>query len=66
MQRKPYEELLKDYEEKGIIPQAILIQQNVNVQLSECPYCNGLFYVTHSDIHCPYCCMELIGKTYKS
>lgn len=56
-----YERTLKDYEEKGIVPAQIVIPVTVMVFLSKCPYCEGKFYTEHSDIHCPYCCMELFG-----
>ena len=56
-----YEDILREYEEKGIVPPQILIPHPVTINLSKCPYCQRNFYVEHSDIHCPYCCMELFG-----
>ena len=61
MSEKTYDELLQEYEEDGTVPQQILIPNPVTINLSMCPHCKGKFYTEHSDIHCPYCCMELFG-----
>lgn len=62
-----YEELLKDYEESGIVPAAKIkryVSWNEANPVRQCPWCLNYFTVSLTEdqskvIHCPICCMEV-------
>lgn len=64
---KTYEETLKDYDQKGIIPLATIVtyaKWKQDHRPRRCPYCNIKFSVNlvrdaEHIIHCPVCCMEI-------
>jgi hypothetical protein len=64
---KSYEQLLKEYEQDGVIPVAheVFFAQWVRGHRPRaCPYCYVMFSVNLAKdadhiIHCPVCCMEI-------
>ena len=63
MTNKTYEELVEDYDMRGIIPVCIHFYHSVlHNPVYICPYCKTEFWVGNGfkrTMHCPNCCMEI-------
>jgi hypothetical protein len=60
---KTYDDILQDYEERGIIPLCSHVYTSgLLIKIYHCPYCGAKFSMWENRnrvLHCPDCCMEI-------